>query len=284
MSPSKGWGLSISAGGYTHIPPQARYPFSFHPRPYHFSWEKGRKLDAYQLIFVSKGRGHFESQPTGLRSVGPGAVFILFPGVWHRYKPEPATGWDEHWFEIQGPLLDQWRGNFPNFTPEQAIVPAPDSFDLREQFGIFHRVLLQKSEGYRTYLAGLGAAVFALALGNPTETGPLSDVETAIRKAQQQLSSNPGANFKLKNFLRDFSLSEAYFRKKFKLSTGLTVKEYQHSIRLVHAQNLLLYSHYTIKEIAASLGFNSPFHFSSFFSRRKALSPARFRRKFILSL
>jgi hypothetical protein len=22
---------------------------------------------------------------------------MLFPGEWHRYSPDPATGWDEHW-------------------------------------------------------------------------------------------------------------------------------------------------------------------------------------------
>ncbi len=273
------WGLSVSAGGFTRIPPKADYPASLHPRLYHFTWEKGRKLETWQLIFLSRGRGRFESQPTGLKILKAGAVVILFPGVWHRYKPDSVTGWDEHWIQIEGPLLEQWRAHLPNFTPEQAIVSSPASSELLQLFQIFHRVLQHKAPGYRSYLAGLGSALFALALGNPEDSTAPGDVENAIRKAQQQLSSAPGAPFRLKDFLEKFSLSEAHFRKKFKLSTGLTVKEYQHSIRLAHAHDLLLHSQQTIKEIAVLLGFNSQFHFSSFFSQHKGISPLQFRRQ-----
>jgi len=276
-APSLAWGLSVTAGGYTHIPPRARYPFLTHPRPYHFTWEAGRTLETYQLIFLSKGKGRFESRLTGLQTLKAGDVVILFPGVWHRYSPDEDTGWDEHWIEIHGPVLEQWRAGLPNFTPEQAIVPSPASAELLNLYRMLHRILKHKARGYQAYLAGLGAALFALALGNPAESTAGSEMEQAVRKAQQQLSGAPGTPFKLRDFLREFSLSEAHFRKNFKRSTGLTVKEYQQSIRLAHAQNLLLHSRQTIKEIAAALGFSSPFHFSSFFSRHKGVPPTRFR-------
>ena len=38
-----------------------------------------------------------------------GAVMTLFPGVWHRYAPDPKTGGVEQWIECCGPAFDRAR-------------------------------------------------------------------------------------------------------------------------------------------------------------------------------
>ena len=277
VAPSMADGLTVRAGGYTRTPPKAPYPIAAHPSPYQFTWEQGRTLESYQLIFIRKGQGLFESQPTGVRTIHPGTAIILFPGIWHRYKPDSASGWDEHWLEIRGSLLEKWRSDLPDFTPEKAIVPLPESDEILNLFRIFHRMLQRKNQGYRIHIAGIAAALFALARGNPMQPAISDSMEEAIRNAQQQLTKYPGRHFQLTGFLQEFSLSEAHFRKHFKLSTGLTIKDYQHSIRLAHAQSLLLNSHQTIKEIAGGLGFHSQFHFSAFFSKQAGVCPTQFR-------
>jgi hypothetical protein len=47
------------------------------------------------------------STPATPQVVACGTVFILFPGVWHRYAPDSAVGWTEHWLECQGPAFGE---------------------------------------------------------------------------------------------------------------------------------------------------------------------------------
>src|SRR4051794_29902465 len=99
------WGLGLTAAGFTSIPAGAAYPPKPHPTDHQFDWERGRVLEALQIVWISRGHGSFESRPTGKRAIEPGMAFAVVPKTWHRYRPDPATGWVESWIEVQGPMV-----------------------------------------------------------------------------------------------------------------------------------------------------------------------------------
>ena len=66
-------------------------------RAYDYSWKKGRVLAEYQALYVTRGAAEFESKPTGSENVAVGNVILLFPGVWHRYRPVLKAGWGTYW-------------------------------------------------------------------------------------------------------------------------------------------------------------------------------------------
>ena len=35
-------------------------------------------------------------------------MILLFPGQWHRYSPDRATGWDEYWIAFGGRRAAEW--------------------------------------------------------------------------------------------------------------------------------------------------------------------------------
>ena len=82
------------------------------------NWTHGRVLDALQVVWVSYGRGTIETRATGRRKVEAGMLFLLLPGVWHRYRPDVKTGWIENWVELSGPVVDGilLAGTFPAAT------------------------------------------------------------------------------------------------------------------------------------------------------------------------
>ena len=94
--------LYVVAGGYTMIPAHTPYPPMLHPSDHHFLWRQGRTLQEYQLIYITRGGGLFEGKSCGCCRLQAGSLFLLFPGEWHRYSPDPATGWDEYWVAFQG--------------------------------------------------------------------------------------------------------------------------------------------------------------------------------------
>ena len=89
------------------IRPGEKYPLGGHPLLYQFEWSRGRTLPEFELILVTDGTGEFESEATGCVPIEGVALFIVFPGVWHRFRPSPAVGWTERWFSFNGELLDR---------------------------------------------------------------------------------------------------------------------------------------------------------------------------------
>ena len=83
------WGLYVTGAGCTFIPPGTpQYPPETHPELYHFRWETGRTLPEYQIIYIAKGEGRFESAPTGGKDIVPGHGH---PAVSRRLAPLPAA-------------------------------------------------------------------------------------------------------------------------------------------------------------------------------------------------
>ena len=91
------WGMVVTTAGHQNIPPQAEYPSRNHPTRYLFSTEKGRVLNEYQLVYITRGRGQFASTRQKECEIREGDMFLLFPGEWHNYRPDPHTGWHESW-------------------------------------------------------------------------------------------------------------------------------------------------------------------------------------------
>ena len=102
------WGCTATSVGFARVRPRGKYPPTKHPADHHFEWARGRVLQSYQILFISEGAGLFESEYTrDPQVVESGTVLILFPGVWHRYAPDSAVGWTEHWLECQGPAFER---------------------------------------------------------------------------------------------------------------------------------------------------------------------------------
>ena len=78
-----------------------------HPMPYFYVWETGRVLDQYGLIYVTQGQGEFESGATQRTVVDAGTLFLLLPGVWHRYRPCEQVCWSYYWVHVGGGYLDR---------------------------------------------------------------------------------------------------------------------------------------------------------------------------------
>lgn len=98
----RSFGLSINTVGYQSIRPNSPYPVRNHPTGYFFNAQKGRVLREYQLLYITKGQGSFASDDTPDRQVGKGHLIVLFPGQWHTYKPDTATGWNEYYIGFEG--------------------------------------------------------------------------------------------------------------------------------------------------------------------------------------
>ena len=141
------WGSYSTGVGRGAIPPGKSYPPRVYPSLYDFEWGRGRTLPEFQLILITGGQGVFESRQTGIVRFESASLPVPFPGVWHRYRPDPKTGWLERWFGFNGDIAHRLiRRRL--LCPENAVRksdrpatggefrPAPES-DPRRSSGSF---------------------------------------------------------------------------------------------------------------------------------------------------
>lgn len=76
-------------------------------------------------------------------------------------------------------------------------------------------------------------------------------------------------------------VSYSYFSRKFKQITGKNFKNYLISIRINHAEKLLLSTSESITNIATKCGFNSISYFSSMYKEFKGIAPSQVRSRHI---
>lgn len=226
-------------------------------------------LSAFQLVAISQGRGMLESRSGGTH-LAAGSVFLLPPGYWHRYCPDPETGWTEDWFELRGPTLDAWLGS-GILDLEQIHVGRRSAFWRR--FLELHQVCLSHPLGYRAIASGLAMTLLASAVSqslSSTRSHKLN-LPTLARQARELLMQ--GCD--VKSVARTLGVSYLTLYRKFKQATGLAPKEYAREIRLARAEDLLAGSDLSVKEIAGRLGYYSASHLSLEFKKARGKPPSQ---------
>ena len=114
------WGLTVSTVGYEEIAPGDSYPTRGHADGYYFELDRGRELNEYQLLYLTEGKGVFHSATVREANLREGDLWLLFPGEWHTYHPNPKTGWKSYWIGFKGRNMDdRVRAGF--LTPQKPI-------------------------------------------------------------------------------------------------------------------------------------------------------------------
>ena len=274
------WGFYITTVGYSRTDPNQVYPHNQeHPLTHSFTWNKGRILDGYYLVFISKGKGVFESARSEPTDITAGACFFLFPGVWHRYRPDPRSGWEEYWIGF--------KGNYPDYLMNKGFFNADlpvVSPGLNDTLLTLIRKILDQVRsatlGYHQVISGITLEILGLVHALSTHTEENKDVdEQSVEKAKFYLRENLENPLDMKLLLKEMPMSYSKFRKMFKQATGESPNQYHLNLRLDKARELLNTTHLNVTEVAYNLGFESVFYFSKLFKKKNGVSPRSYREK-----
>lgn len=272
------WGLCVTGAGQASLRPGQPYPPPQHPADHAFTWERGRVLESMQILLVSDGSGWFESADTGMERVSAGSAFVLLPGVWHRYRPEQATGWTESWCEFRGPLVEQLirDGVLTRQTPlrhEAVACGLEDAMDA-----LHRRVRNREQPGFDPQLAALAMRVLAVwsDMGRPSQ-GPARALQ-AVAQAERYIADHIAEPIDLEALARRSGVAYSHFRRLFRSATGYSPWQYVIHLRLEMGRRMLAGTDATLREISDNLGFSSAFHFSSAFKNAYGSSPTRWRK------
>ena len=275
---SRKWGMNVTTCGRSVILPEdGSYPPRQHPPSYHFDWEHGRALNEYQLVYIPEGSGLFETKKQRIQIRGDN-VILLRPGLWHRYRPKPETGWREYWVGFFGPVYK--RVFDAHFFPEKNVFRLRNSAGIHENFEALitcaqeNGPALQQTMAAQTCL--LLARLYASSLVHIPAAGEASKM---VQRAREIMLSTEARDLSLEEIARRLGASYSNFRRIFREHTGVGPHQYRLHLKLSHARDLLLNTKLSVKEIAFQSGFEEEQYFCRFFKKTMGRTPSSYRKR-----
>ena len=274
------WGFYVTTVGCTKVDSNQDYPNNKeHPLTHSFNWNNGRILNGYYIVFISKGKGLFESALSKPVVVTAGTCFFLFPGVWHRYRPDPESGWEEYWIGFKGSYPDGLMNN-GLFNPDFPVIDTGLDEPLLALFTSILGKVRSGNAGYHQIIAGITLQVLGTLHNLATNKDQTNELDgQLIEKAKFFMREHLEGPLNMKQLVKELSISYSKFRKIFKEITGQSPNQYHMNLRLDKAKELLNTTHLNITEVAYQSGFESVFYFSKLFKIKNKMSPKAYREK-----
>ncbi|WP_089382530.1 AraC family transcriptional regulator [Lutibacter agarilyticus] len=272
----KNWGFYVNNLGRTIFEKNLDYPSKDHPDNYVFTWDKGRTLDEFHLVLITKGEGIFDSKETGIIKISDGDVFLLFPGVWHRYKPLKKTGWTERWVGFSGEIAQQFLSN-GFFTPNEPIISKCNKPAVLNHFNTLFKLFDEESFGFQRLASGICLQLMAELYNIKQGGNKIEDLNSMVSRAKSLMYQNIYKSIDLEKIASKLGVSYSKFRMDFKKQTGVSPLQYYLLLKIEKSKELLLNTDKNQKEIAFELGFESDYYFNRLFKQKTGLAPGHFR-------
>ena len=270
------WGLAVHSVGFQSIAPGEPYPPTGHPSRYLFSEERGRILQEYQLLYITEGRGYFRSATTGHKvPLSRGSMFLLFPGEWHTYCPDPATGWNEFWIGFDGALIDRWVEN-GFFSAERPVFSVGLHEDLVNLYNEAIQAAADQESGFQQRLLGIVNHLLGLSIYYERKE-TFSEVADLIGRAKIFIAEKH--NTVTPEDVADYlCIGYSKFRKLFKEYTGFSPARYIQEVRLTKVKEALTNTNTPVKQIAWDMEFDNFDYFCTAFRRLTGMTPTQYRK------
>ncbi|MDB6079919.1 MAG: araC 2, partial [Akkermansiaceae bacterium] len=221
------WGSRVMDAGFTKVEKHRVYPAPGHPDDHHFSWEEGRRLAAWTFVYITAGGGVFESEASGSEEIEAGDVFVVFPGVWHRYRPELERGWDEYWVEGDGAALEA-AVTRAGLSPARPVLRVGHDEGLLKCFHEVIETIREEPPGFQAII-GMQTLVLLARLNSllqkARESGATSG-ERIVRQAILLMRESLGEPVRWEELALKTGVSYSSFRRLFRKVTGRAPGDY----------------------------------------------------------
>jgi AraC-like DNA-binding protein len=206
-----------------------------------------------------------------------GDAFLVFPGIQHSYRPDPAVGWDEYWVGFRGKYPETLTKN--SFLSPQTPVLHPGLHEtlidsLHEIFEIARR----EPPHFQLKLGGAIIKLIARILSHSEQEKQGSEVADLVEKARVLLDEHIYNHLEMNDFARQLNLEYAELRRLFKSYTGMSPYQYFLHLKINKAKDLLAQGEYSVKEIAYMLSFENQYYFSRLFKSKTGVPPSQWHR------
>jgi len=251
--------------------------------------------DHFLIHFVKKGKGRLYLHDM-IYSIPAGYCFLIYPHQIAYYEADAEEPWEYYWLGICGfnaeKVLDA-----VGFAYDRFILPFKSK-------GIYEKIIQMTDMGFEhryndfsnyLRLGGLvRLALYDLMVDNRNCTGvdfieAKKDTDGVIGKGiYEDYYVNVVSNIIRNSFMESIRvekiaeklhINRSYLSSIYKRYTGKSIKQYLTSYRIEQSKVLLRNEQKSVADIANSVGFDDPLHFSRVFKKQTNFSPSEYRKR-----
>ena len=275
----KSWGLAVTTAGFQHVRPGDSYPLSLHPSGYTFQENGRRVLNEYQIYYITHGSGYFESASCSRTRIEPGMMFMLFPGEWHSFAPDPETGWNDHWVGFNGSFMDdKIKAGF--FTFKNCVFKVGVDEKITNTYLEILDILSEEKKAFQQIAASLVISLIGrIHYKDLNHNNGETYITRIINQSKAIMKEDFASNTPLGQIAQSLGISYSLFRREFKNRCGISPGQYRLELRLAKAKEMLHTTNMSIADISSRLHFECIGQFSTFFKKKTGLSPLEYRKR-----
>ena len=273
------WGLAVTTAGFQHVGAKVEYPLSTHPDGYNFPADGRRVLNEYQLVYITRGSGYFESASCSKTKIEAGTIFMLFPEEWHSFYPDNETGWDDHWVGFNGSIIDdKIKAGF--FTFKNCIFRIGVDEQIINTYHDILDIVSEEKKGYQQMAAGLAFSLIGrIYYEGLNHSFGDSYMTRIINQAKIIMKEDICGCHTLEEIANSLNISYSLFRREFKRCCGISPGQYRQELKITKAKELLYSTNLSVAQIADKLHFECLGQFSTFFRKKVGSPPLVFRKR-----
>lgn len=233
----------------------------------------------FQLLYVVTGAAHFFFDGKE-EIVSAGNVVLYYPGEEQKYYYCASDHPEVFWVHFTGYDVTNIL-RYYQFTKKKRVYHTGT---LPEYRWIFTRMIqeLQSCRPlYEEMLASLLNDLFLL-MNHQAEYGTQnsSSIQNEVELAAAYFNEHYNEEISVSDYAKTRHISMNHFTRSFKHFFGVTPTKYIVSLRMTNAQALLESQEYSIKEIAAVVGYRDPLYFGQVFKREVGMPPSEYRKQY----
>jgi AraC-like DNA-binding protein len=238
-----------------------------------------RRIGIDQAIFIYCTHGSGWCEMGGQRRiVAAGELLVIPPNASHAYGADEKRPWTIYWVHAAGAALKLLLTELGTSEERPVVFLGQDS----QLAGLFEEALNVLEHGYTTSHLLYGSRVLGHLLGLmiwhrqqkwQTDPKPRQNMAQSVAYMKRHLHQH----LKASHLAAMANLSVPHYSALFKRHTGYSPIEYFNRLRMHQACRLLDNTDMSVKEIAASLGYDDPFYFSRIFKTLNDISPSDYR-------
>jgi len=281
-------GLYVTSVGCQRTRPGEHFPPRQHPLAYHFHWEAGRTLPEFAIVLFTEGQGQFESAIAGEQTIYLDNIVIITPGQWHRYRPDPATGYVERWICFIGEtphdlldcgLLDPVDTVMRVSQPEALVAQFDRMLDnVHNQPGINSIALTHHA------LALLGMTLTITdrqqdRVHTPSVRARTAASDPLVSQALDIIWTYCHGTLTVAKIVDQLATTRRTLERRFRASLGRSILDEINHCHLGRAKRLLSETGLILKRVAYLSGFSCPGRMRLAFLRYMNLTPTQCRHK-----
>ena len=233
----------------------------------------------YGMVYGIEGTAEYKFNSGERLTVNEGDTLLLAPDTSYSIFTRTAFRHYTVNFRIhkENSFLDMIDMPFcllQNSNPEQ----------FARLFGKLNKAWMQKSDGYKMRsVSHLYALISLFYYEYKNRLIPFGS-DARLQPAKEYIEENFRSGITLEQLAKNCSMSVTNFRREWQKIYHSTPIQYRDKIRLSYAKEYLISGYYSVSEIAARCGFESPAYFIRFFGKQTGMTPGEFKKQAMLDL